>query len=92
MRAMARFLVALSEDPFEREEYQRRPERVLRKAQLSEEERLVLRKRDAEVIRWHFGDTPERPVPRSQSVIPPPEEPKDEPAPEPPPQPKAEKP
>lgn len=88
MRAMARYLVALSEDPFAREEYQRHSERALRSAQLSEEERLVLRKQDAEVIRWHFGDTPERPVPRSQSVREPPEEPTDEPAPEPPSQPR----
>lgn len=83
MRAMARFLVDLSEDPFQRERYQRDPEPILDAAGLSEAERLVLRKRDAEVIRWHFGDTPDRPVPRSQSVREPPPPP-DEPAPEPP--------
>lgn len=91
MRAMARFLVDLSEDPFEREEYRRHPERTLRKAKLNEEERQVLRQRDAEVIRWHFGDTPERPVPRSQSVIEPPDEPDEEPE-EPPSRIRAEKP
>lgn len=86
MRALARFLVDVSEDPFERERYRRNPERVMDSAGLGEQERLVLRRQDAEVIRWHFGDTPDRPVPRSQSVIEPPpapDEPDSEPAPKP---------
>jgi len=94
MRTMARFLVSLSEDPFQREEFQRAPEAVMASAGLKEEDRQVLRSGDPVVLRGYFDDVPGRPVPKLQGVKvpPPPPDPKPGPPPGPPPGPETPKP
>lgn len=89
MRAVARFLVSLSEDPFLREDFQNDPEGVLASTELKDEERRILRTGDAVVLRGFFEGVPGRPVPRLQGVIvtPPPPEPQPEPEPLPEPEP-----
>lgn len=94
MRAVARFLVSLSEDPFLREDFQTDPEGVLASVELKDEERRILRTGDAVVLRGFFEGVPGRPVPKLQGVIvhrPPGPEPEPEPEPLPEPEPEPSK-
>jgi hypothetical protein len=52
---VARFLVSLSQDPFLTEEFSREPDLVLGEADLTEEDRDVLRSGDSAMIRRYVG-------------------------------------